>query len=617
MLPIHVANKIAAGEVVERPASVVKELMENAIDAQATQIDVLVTGGGRKLLRITDDGVGMSRDDALMAIERHATSKIRDVEDIEKIGTMGFRGEALAAVSSVARLRLTTCARGENVGTEIVVNGGVLQDVRDGGFPIGTGVEVRDLFYNVPARRKFLRTEQTELYHIRDVFILQALAHPTLGMSLSIDGRIMYRLPPVDELDDRLRELFSPELVQSLKRVNHVCSGIRISGRVSGPENYRSDRNEQYLFVNHRPTGPAILSYAINEAYRGVLPKGRFPSVFLFLEMDPSSVDVNVHPTKKEIRFRQPGFTRDAVIEALQTALHNVPDQSVSDRMGEELQATAPQIAPSTPNLPIQDLPPSRSFNYPRNKARISPPTDGLPIDEVFSIVDPSPHPNAKNSNVSPSAMVDPEESIAIEDAAGQGEGPWSWCRVLGQIAGFYVVMETEAGMVLMDPRAAHERVLYDKLVNAHMQSRVTSQTLLLPVSVDVSARDAARIRKHIDVFKDLGFGLSEFGGNSFAVDALPACMADTPVPALIREMASSLDATGGRRSRQENMSDILIQAACRAAVGFRQHLSLDEIERLVVDLARTQMPYTSPRGRPTLMFTSTAELNRKFGREG
>jgi len=603
VLPIQVANKIAAGEVVERPASVAKELIENAIDAGATQVDVAVAAGGRKLVAVSDNGRGMSRDDALLSIERHATSKIHDVDDIERIHTLGFRGEALAAIGSVSRFRLTTCRQGDVVGSELILAGGAVQDVRDIGCPPGTAIEVRDLFFNVPARRKFLRTQQTELFHIRDVFTIQALAHPEVGMSLTIDGREMHRLPAADNLNDRLRELFSPDLLKQLKPVEHAAGGVSVAGTVSVPTVHRADRNEQYLFVNGRPTSPALLSYAIREGYRGLLPKGRHPSVFLFLDMSPEAVDVNVHPTKREIRFRRPGDVRDAVIAAIQKALSVTPDVAASDDALPDVVGTIDHLPPVATELKIDDLPPTRAFKYPRPPAPI---TDSAAAPEAFG--------SAQTEPASP-AQAAPSGSDAVPVADDLHNSPWAWCRVLGQVGGFYVVLETENGMVMMDPRASHERVLYDRFMRGVVAGAVDAQTLLIPETVELPARDAARVRRNLELFREMGFGLSEFGGNSFVVDALPACFDGTPTDVLVTDMARSLEEAGSRGGRH-GKEEAVAQAACQAAVGTRQRLRLDEIEKLVVDLAACEMPYTSPRGRPTLMFTSLNELHRKFGRK-
>ena len=602
VLPIQVANKIAAGEVVERPASVAKELIENAIDAGATQVDVAVAAGGRKLVSVSDNGRGMSRDDALLSIERHATSKIHDVDDIERIHTLGFRGEALAAIGSVSRFRLTTCRQGDVVGTELVLAGGAIQDVRDIGCPPGTAIEVRDLFFNVPARRKFLRTQQTELFHIRDVFTIQALAHPEVGMSLTIDGRELHRLPAAESLDDRLRELFSPDLLKQLKQVEHEAGGVHVSGMVSVPTVHRADRNEQYLFVNGRPTSPALLSYAIREGYRGLLPKGRNPSVFLFLDMSPGGVDVNVHPTKREIRFRRPGDVRDVVIAAIQKALAATPDVALVDDGLPDVVGTIDHLPAVETELKIDDLPPTRAFKYPRPSA---PTADDASTPEVFGA--------AQTESLSPR---EPATITGTGDpVADSHASPWAWCRVLGQVGGFYVVLETENGMVMMDPRASHERVLYDRFMRGIVAGAVDVQALLIPETVELPARDAARVRRNLDLFREMGFGLSEFGGNSFVIDALPACFDGTPTDVLTTDMARSLEEAGSRGGRH-GKEEAVAQAACQAAVGTRQRLRLDEIEKLVMDLAACEMPYTSPRGRPTLIFTSLSEMHRKFGRK-
>jgi len=609
VLPIQVANKIAAGEVVERPASVAKELIENAIDAGGSQIDVAVAVGGRKLVSVSDNGSGMSRDDALLSLERHATSKIKDVDDIENIATLGFRGEALAAIGSVSRFRLITCRKGDVVGTEITASAGTIQDVRDIGCPVGTTIEIRDLFFNVPARRKFLRTKQTELFRIRDIFTVQALSYPAIGMSLTVDGRELYRLPVEDSLDDRIRELFSPELIKHLKNVNFSFGEVEVSGRVSIPTLNRGDRNEQYLFVNGRPTSPALLSYAIHEGYRGLLPKGRHPSIFLFLKMPPDWVDVNVHPTKREIRFRRPGDVRDAVITAIKEALSLAPDVIDVDSGFKDVVGTIGTLPPQEITLAIDDLPSAGVFKYPRSAGR--PQNDSV-TGAMFDALAVSPQEYENKAEAVPGSA---EEVHAEKEGADElHTAPWNWCRVMGQIGGLYVILETENGMVMMDPRASHERVLYDRFMRSVIAGAVEIQTMLLPETVELPARDAARVRRNIEIFQHMGFGMSEFGGNSFVIDAIPGCFDGTPVSELITDMARSLEEAGSRGG-QHAKEDAVAQAACQVAVGTRQRLTLAEIERLVVDLAACEMPYTSPRGRPTLIFTSLNELHKKFGR--
>lgn len=592
VLPVHVANKIAAGEVVDRPSSVLKELVENAMDAGASQIDVEVSTGGKKLVSVSDNGSGMNRDDAILSIERHATSKISDVDDIEKIQTLGFRGEALAAIASVSRFRLSTCRAGENSGTELTVTGGKLTDVCDFGCPPGTSIEVRDIFFNVPARRKFLRSEQTELSHVRAGFIVQALSHPMIGMNLKVDGRETYRLARGSDLEDRLRDLFGVDFQKGLRKVVYSSGSITISGYITMPAMSRADRNEQYFFVNGRTTGAPLFSYALREGYRTLLPADRHPSVFLLLEIDPEQVDVNVHPTKKEVRFRRPDDVRDAIITAIRDALKTDKNTVLSESAQEAGKKTE-QPAPAVPDiqLKIDNLPPTRTFHYPR-----------MPVISTAS----KPEQTATKQTL--------EEKRAEKEI--RANAPWSWCRVLGQIGSLYVMLETEDGYVIMDPHAAHERVLFERFMADFLRGKIQIQNLLLPETVELSPGDAMRVRKNLDLFRKMGFGISEFGGDSFVVDALPSYFSQASAQGLLVDIAHSLEQAGARGGNSRWREESIAQAACKAAVKQRDKLTLEEIEKLVIDLAQTEMPYTCPHGRPTLIFTSFRDLNRKFGRE-
>jgi len=605
VLSEQVANKIAAGEVVERPASVAKELIENAIDSGATQIDVEVTAGGRKLVAVRDDGTGMDGDNALLSVERHATSKIRDVDDIENISTLGFRGEALAAIAAVSRFRMATGTKGQTPGTEMLIVGGKLQDVREIGVPAGTSVEVRDLFFNVPARRKFLRSHQTELSHLRDGFILEALSHPEIGMSFTVDGHETYRLASGARFHDRLHELFGPDYVKQLCGVKGRSAEVAVSGYTSLPALNRADRNEQYVFVNRRPTTAGVIAYAVREAYRTLLPKDRHPSLFLFITMDPGLVDVNVHPTKKEVRFRHPGEVRDSVIEAIQQALRRsapgvgeaaAPLTSTSDLRD----AGGSRVQAADTRLHIDDLPPTRTFQYPRLSAT---------ADEGRR---PGDQAQAETDGPAPRTGTPPP----AEGADKIGEAPWSWCRVLGQVGSLYVVLETEDGLVLMDPHAAHERVLFEAFMSAVLAENAGSQSLLMPETVELRPKDAVRVRDNLELLKSMGFGISEFGGDAFVVDALPACLSATSAPGVLIAVSQALEQAGARGGKGRWKEEAIAQAACKAAVKARDALKLEEIERLVVDLAQAEMPYTCPHGRPTLIFMSFRDLNKKFGRE-
>ena len=595
LLPPDVANKIAAGEVVERPASVLKELIENAIDAGATQVDVEVVSGGQRLLSVADNGSGMNRDDALLSIERHATSKIFTAADVENIHTLGFRGEALAAISSVSRFRLRTRRPDELAGTELMVSGGKLTDVRDAGCPTGTILEIRDLFFNTPARRKFLRSPQTETVHVRQMFLLQALAWPTVGMSLTLDGRRSWALAAGSTPFERIRELFGQELLDGLRPVDHTSGAIKVSGFISIPSLTRAERTEQYIYVNGRPATAPVIGYALNEAYHSLIPSGRHPYIFLYISMPSEAVDMNVHPTKKEVRFRQASDVRDAVIGGFRQAL----TESGASFVAGQLVSSSP-VAPPSPVLPalkIDDLPMSRIFSYPR-----------LPPVETCRPV-PSP------VNEAPQRVAG-QESAPVPALVSVPKGPWTWCRVVGQVGGLYILLETDDGYVVMDPHAAHERVLFEKILRVVEQGRVESQGLLVPETVELQPRDALYVRKSLDLMKKLGIGVSEFGGDAFVVDALPKGMEGMGVKEMLIDVAQHLETLGERGSHSRWREEAIAQAACKAAVKARDRLSLLEVEQLVVALASAEMPYTCPHGRPTLIYTSFKELARKFGRE-
>ena len=585
ILSDQVANKIAAGEVVERPASVVKELMENAIDAGATHIHVTVVGGGRQSIVVADNGAGMSRDDALMCVERHATSKIRDIGDIEKINTLGFRGEALAAIASVSRFSIVTRSDTADSGTEVTISGGTLQSVEEIGAPQGTRVAVRNLFFNVPARRKFLRAEGTEFSHIRQLFLLQALAHPDLSLRLTSDDRDVYDLPAGATLSERIRETFSADLAQSLMPIDHRDADAHVSGWAGTPTASRADRSEQYVFVNGRPASAPLIAHALREAYQSLIPKGRHPVVFLLLRIDPAQVDVNVHPAKKEVRFRRPTQVRDAIIHALRSALGNGARSQIDGDAGLDSADTS-EPPPRTPLIHIRDMPVLEPFRYP-TLPMVAPRTDTASAD----------------------ADLDPD------DAERRSESPWAWCRILGQVGGLYVVMESDEGLVLMDPHAAHERVLFERFLGEAASDRVHSQGLLVPECVDLTPNEARCVRQCTDVLLQMGFGISDFGGDSFLVDALPAVLGEVGAVSVLGPIAQELEQSGARDGTLRVVRERIARAACQAAVRANDTLQLKEIERLVVDLAQAEMPYTCPHGRPTIVFMGTRELDRKFGR--
>jgi len=613
ILPIHVANKIAAGEVVERPASVVKELLENAIDAGATRIDVTVTAGGRNLVEIRDNGCGMTRDDALLSLERQATSKIRDVDDIERIDTLGFRGEAVPSIASVSRFILKTRRAADESGTELTVIGGSIQEVREAGLPPGTTIEVRDLFFNVPARRKFLRAYQTEQAHIRTIFTVHALAHPAIGMSLTSDGREVTRLPPGATLEERVRDLFGPDFCADLRAVNGTSFGIRVHGFVSLPHQLRNDRSEQYIFINGRPATAPVIAYALKEAYPPLAAE-RKPIVLLFIEMAPEGVDVNVHPTKREVRFHKPAEVREAIIRAIRSALQGVESSrptsepaltQTPEASSSSLLTTASPEQTSQAPAPLTPLPPTSSFAYPVRLPNV-PVGTGLPLF-------PTRESQTNASTIGHTSFPSPAPSSY---QGTEPSAPWQWCRVLGLLESGYALLETEEGFVTLDPKAVRERVLFEQLMANHEKDDTYSQRLLLPETVQLPPVDAARLTKHLSVLQEMGFAVDLFGDSDhFVIESLPSILGDISCRELLANIAHDLESAGVRRGTDKWREEIIAKAACRVLVGQSRKPTIPELEKLVASLVKTRMPYTCPRGRPTMIFTSTRELDRKFGK--
>ena len=625
LLPVSVANKIAAGEVVERPASVLKELLENSLDAGATRVEVAVTAGGRKLISVTDNGCGMDRDNVLMCLEPQATSKIRDVDDIERISTYGFRGEAIPSIAAVSRLTIKTCAEGDTVGTCVEVAGGQLQDVSEIGFPAGSTFEVRDLFFNVPARRKFLKSFQTEQTHIRIAFILQALAHPEAALRLKVDGRDMFNLAAGATLSERITELFGRELLSAMRPVDYAVGDIRVSGFVGIPTLNRADRGEQYVFVNRRAATAAVIPYALREAYPP-LEGDRKPVVVLFIDLPPTEVDVNVHPTKREVRFRDASAVRDAIIAAVTRALGIAPKPPIGTAMAVPMGVPGSQFPVPGSQIPVAGTPPSLTTYH---SPLTTPVQSGTPpplttYHSPLTTPAQSGTPPSLTTNNSPLttpaaggvAPASPPAAQADLPQLADDDSPWSWCRVLGQIADGYIIIETDGGYAVVDPQAAHERVIYERMLAAIEAAEPVSQQLLIPESVTLSPGDAARIQENIAILRAMGFGLDPFGGRGeFIVDALPSGIEAADCRTLLTDIAHGIETAGVRRGAEKWKEKAVAMGAARAAVPQVVQLHPEAMARLVNDLARTKMPYTSPRGRPTMLFTSLGELARKFNR--
>ena len=594
LLSEEVASQVAAGEVVERPASVVKELVENSIDAGAKRIEVLIRRGGISSIRVVDDGFGMDRDDALLCLERHATSKIRTGHDLAAIHTLGFRGEALPSIASVSRFRLATREHGALAGTEVIVNGGKIETVRDGGDAPGTQIEVRSLFYNLPARRKFLRTENTESSHVEHQLHLQAIGHPQIGFVFVNDERVVYQLPPANHLRERIRDLCGPALAAELLEIPEFATdSIAIRGFLGKAGVSRSSRAQQLVFLNGRAVENTTINFALREGYHTALMKGQHPVTFLFIDMDPADVDVNVHPAKREVRFRNAAEVRDAVVEATRRALES--DRANWSRTFhaeaapgvENIGHRTPDVADTQPLIPITE------------QVALRRDWSALPLQSAGSIPAASVPPTAQVSPVEPTALNSPHDF-----------------RILGVLGKLYVLMENASGLVLVDQHAAHERILFEEMLRRMEAQGVPGQRLLLPLTLQVSPRDGDWITRHLEVLERAGIGLEPFGAGTFKIDSLPTFLRGSEPTQLLREIIDDLRETSAQSSKLRLGEDMIAKTVCRHAVKANDFLREPELVRLIQDLLACDLPYCCPHGRPTMIQMSYGELEKKFGRK-
>lgn len=656
LLPEQVANQIAAGEVIERPASIVKELVENSLDAGATRITVEIQAGGRSLVRVTDDGFGMSRDDALLCLERHATSKIVKAEDLAAISTMGFRGEALPSIASVSRFTLTTRER-ENTspeGTQIIVTGGKILEVKAAGCAPGTSVEVRQLFFNLPARRKFLRTEETEAAHVLHYLTLAALAFPEVAFTFVKDTRPVWQLPAqrsgedtatkLAALRERLRALLGDvKLIEVDLTIEHADSAavlednesfenafeerpssplppaknqFRVWGLIGAPGVSRATRADQHIFVNRRPVENRGINFALMEGYHTALMKGRYPVCCLFLEINPAAVDVNIHPAKREVKFHRESEVRRSVAEAVRQALlafHGAESkvQSPKPKVGENLVSRSDEEMGTTTDVVPESFTPSLP-QFPASAAVPPRPSEQTTLKMGFAPARPVTPPSAAviahaPAAQTPSAILHPPSSTPLLAVP---------LRLVGVVGRLYVILESDRGLVLLDQHAAHERILFEQMLERlERKEQAPSQKLLLPETIELSPRDANFLRGQLEALTRLGVGLSEFGEQTFLLDALPPFVKVGDARRFTLDLVDELKAAGQDVNSARLGEHVVVKTVCRHAVKANDPLAGRELENLVEDLRRCAMPYTCPHGRPTIIEMNYRELERKFGR--
>jgi DNA mismatch repair protein MutL len=631
LLPDEVASQVAAGEVVERPASVVKELVENSLDAGANRIEVAISRGGAALIRVLDDGCGMERDDALLSLERHATSKIRSGLDLARISTLGFRGEALPSIASVSRFRLVTRLPDAMEGTEVTVNGGKLDTVKVSGEAPGTLVEVRSLFYNLPARRKFLRSETTEANHVQHQLFLQAIGHPDVGFVYVREQALVFQAPPAKALSDRIRDLRGSDFLSELLEViPEAQGGLQLSGFLGRPGVSRASRAEQIVFVNGRPIENTTINQGLREGYHTALMRGQYPVTFLFLKLDPAAVDVNVHPAKREVRFRDYQAVREAVAQAVRQTLEGDRQRwsatFLPPHPGIRPSEEAPQDGPlrslqSGPLLPAAeqcslrrdwaDLP-MAGMAPPGKPGQPSPsvPENGLGERPALDRSVPRPA-DPEPVNLSPGA----ETLVAGSWSSNEGGGVPA-PRILGVLGRLYVLMENEAGLVLLDQHAAHERILFERLRSQMEREGIPGQRLLLPITVQIAPKDYDWIHSNLDTLVRMGFALEPFGEGTLKIDAIPPFLQVGDPAGTVRHLVDELRSVTTATSRLRMGEDVIAKTVCRHAVKANDLLRGPEIEQLVHDLLACELPYCCPHGRPTMIQISFMELEKKFGRK-
>ncbi|HIJ38347.1 MAG TPA: DNA mismatch repair endonuclease MutL [Rhodospirillaceae bacterium] len=588
LLPSNLVNQIAAGEVVERPASAVKELVENAIDAEARRIDVVLAQGGQSLIAVTDDGLGMDAAELALAVERHATSKLPG-DDLMAIRHLGFRGEALPSIGSVARLRLTSRRRGADNAWSLLVEGGLKGQPEPAAHPIGTRIEVRDLFFATPARLKFLKSAKSELMHVRDVIERLAMAHPGIAFSLADEGRTVVKLPALTGDDasarlERMASLLGRDFAKACLPIDAEREGLRLTGLIGLPTFNKATASGQYLFVNGRPVRDRLLSGAMRAAYQDVLAHDRHPVVALFLELPSEEVDVNVHPAKAEVRFRDPAMVRALLVGGLKQALVSAGHR-----------ASTPEFNPAQPSFGA--LPPGRSNAY-----GSAPRWPERPAQPRFSLAESAP-PQGR--------AIPPDEA---PQAADPSSFPLGVAR--GQVHGTYIIAETSQGMVIVDQHAAHERLVYERMkASLAAAGGVARQVLLLPEVVELEEAAAERLGAEAPALIAMGLVIEPFGPGAVVVREVPALLGDGPIGQLVRDLADQLADDGNALALEEKLARICGTAACHGSVRAGRQLNGAEMNALLRQMEDTPLSGQCNHGRPTHIALSLAEIEKLFGR--
>jgi DNA mismatch repair protein MutL len=603
ILSDNVVSKIAAGEIVERPASVVKELVENSIDAGSRSIKIELESGGKKLIEVSDDGEGMSRDEALLSLERHATSKIKDINDLFSVKSLGFRGEAIPSIASVSRFKITTRISENVIGTMISGDGGKIRKVEETGCPSGTSIQVKNLFYNTPVRLKFMRKIETELSNVLDIVQREAMSRPEISFEITSGGKAVLTLPKRDNLLGRLSDIFPNTELQSIYA---EAQGVKVSGFMSSPLDTRSTTHKLFTYINQRAVRDKFLTRIVIDAYGKMLEKRKFPQGAIFIDIPTAEVDVNVHPTKNEVRFRNQRLIADLIRTSILQMLREAPwiksykgrvENSISEFLKEKNAQT----------------------NY-ENYQHVNRPERTF-AEELgdLKIVENYDSPSLRDE-IRPSKHIGHEFRISQNDPPVDGlfesGGLYSSLRIIGQIRELYIVCASDNGMVLVDQHAAHERINYERLKRAYLENKeLEVQELLVPEVLEFPPYESSLINKHLGEFESLGLRIEEFGNNSFLIRSVPALLKNVDSTILVKDVVSEIAGDGKEESLSEKIDLVIATMACHSSITAKFELSFEEMKALLEELDRMDFPHSCPHGRPVAQELSYYDIERMFKR--
>ena len=623
ILSADVANKIAAGEVVERPASVVKELIENAVDAGSTSIRVEIRAGGKRLIHVSDNGIGMEREDALLALERHATSKVNRIEDLECIQTFGFRGEALASIASVSQFELLTRTADALEGTKVSVDGGVFRSVQESGCSPGTHMSINNLFYNVPARLKFLKTDTTEMNHVTNQVTWAALAHPNIHFSLTHNGRSILDVRACDSHLERIRLLYGKEFAENLIEFTEDLPDLKVYGLLGKPEFTKPNREYQLFFLNQRPIRSRIIGAALTEALDAMVAKGRQPVALLFLTLDPETVDVNVHPAKIEVRFRNERTIYSGIVRILRNAVHKAkyipkietPTEPAQSEEDAETRDTSLSGRISTPrHIPTTGRQ-RATTSVARTQQTETPPVPTQAVEDGKQETEAIDTSEVQTPSTPTEIVVQPPQQ-EVPDGVNLSLLDFEDVQLKTNLFKTYIVAEAENKIFFIDQHVAAERVLYERFVNQMQAEGIPVQGLLLPVTLEATPQQLSALKIHGDIFEKLGFDLEEFGGNTILIRAIPSPLPTRVTAQTITDLLDKLpEAPHTEVQLPEAIDNALITLACKSAVKAGDTLDTKEMMNLIKELSQAKLPFNCPHSRPIIVEMGRDELERRFHR--